>query len=360
MKMATFYLLLFTAFLSCKKTQEKTHAITENISESVYASGIVKSKNQYQVFATVNGLIQKTLVSEGDYVKKGDPLFVIYNETSKLNSENAQIAADFADFSTKDDRLNELKVGIESAKKKVANDSMLWMRQKSLWAEGIGAKVELEQKELVYTSSVANYEAALYRYNELKKQLNFAALQSKKNLSITKTIEKDYIIRSQIDGRVYSILKEQGEVVNTQSPLLVVGDAKNFIVELQVDESDIAKIKVGQKLLMTLDSYKGEVFEAQVDKINPIMNEKTRTFTVEASFVTKPTALYPNLTAEANIILNTKENVLTIPRTYLIDDSFVLLENNEKRKVETGLKDYQKVEILRGLTANDIILKPSK
>ena len=141
MKTATFYLLLFMAFLSCKKTQEKTHATTENISESVYASGIVKSKNQYQVFATVNGLIQKTLVSEGDYVKKGDPLFVIYNETSKLNSENAQIAADFADFSTKDDRLNELKVGIESAKKKVANDSMLWMRQKSLWAEGIGAKV---------------------------------------------------------------------------------------------------------------------------------------------------------------------------------------------------------------------------
>ena len=218
----------------------------------------------------------------------------------------------------------------------------------------------MEQKELVYTSSVANYEAAVYRYNELKKQLNFAALQSKKNLSITKTIEKDYTIRSQIDGRVYSILKEQGEIVNTQSPLLVIGDAKNFIVELQVDESDIAQIKVGQKLLMTLDSYKGEVFEAKVDKINPIMNEKTRTFTVEASFVTKPTALYPNLTAEANIILNKKENVLTIPRTYLIDDSFVLLENNEKRKVETGLKDYQKVEILRGLTANDIILKPSK
>ena len=51
---------------------------------------------------------------------------------------------------------------------------------------------------------------------------------------------------------------------------------------------------------------------------------------------------------------------MTIPRTYLIDESFVLMENKEKRKVEIGLKDYEKVEILRGITANDVILKPLK
>ena len=308
----------------------------------------------------MNGLIQKTLVSEGDFVKKGDPLFIIFNETTKLNIDNAQIAADFADFTTKDDRLNELKVGIDIAKKKLANDSLLLSRQRNLWAQEIGSKVELEQRELAFSNSVATYEAAIYRFNELKKQLNFAALQSKKNLSISKTIEKDYTVRSQIDGRIYNILKEQGEIVNPQSPLLVMGDAESFIIELQVDESDIAKMKLGQKVLMTLDSYKGEVFEAKVDKINPIMNEKTRTFTIESSFIKKPATLYPFLTTEANIILSTKEKVLTIPRTYLIDESFVLMENKEKRKVEIGLKDYEKVEILRGITANDVILKPSK
>ena len=354
------YILLLIAFLSCKKEQEKTQATIENITESVYASGIVKSQNQYQVFTTVNGLIQKTLVSEGDFVKKGDPLFIIFNETTKLNIDNAQIAADFADFTTKDDRLNELKVGIDIAKKKVANDSLLLSRQRNLWAQQIGSKVELEQRELAFSNSVATYEAAIYRFNELKKQLNFAALQSKKNLSISKTIEKDYTVRSQIDGRIYNILKEQGEIVNPQSPLLVMGDAESFIIELQVDESDIAKMKLGQKVLMTLDSYKGEVFEAKVDKINPIMNEKTRTFTIESSFIKKPATLYPFLTTEANIILSTKEKVLTIPRTYLIDESFVLMENKEKRKVEIGLKDYEKVEILRGITANDFILKPLK
>jgi HlyD family secretion protein len=70
--------------------------------------------------------------------------------------------------------------------------------------------------------------------------------------------------------------------------------------------------------------------------------------------------LYPNLTTEANIIIQAKEKAMTIPRTYLLNDSLVILTNKEKRKVEIGLKDYQKAEILSGLSANETILKPVK
>lgn len=69
----------------------------ERITESAYASGIIKSKNQYQVFSTVGGLIQKILVREGDIVKKGDALFLVQNETTRLQAENAKLSADFAD-----------------------------------------------------------------------------------------------------------------------------------------------------------------------------------------------------------------------------------------------------------------------
>jgi hypothetical protein len=81
---------------------------------------------------------------------------------------------------------------------------------------------------------------------------------------------------------------------------------------------------------------------------------------VEAEFITPPPALYPNLTTEANIIIAVKEKVLTIPRSYLQDDGTVLLANKEKRKITTGLKDYQKVEIISGLSVNDVILKPAQ
>ena len=88
------------------------------------------------------------------------------------------------------------------------------------------------------------------------------------------------------------------------------------------------------------------------------MNERSKSFTVEAEFVNQPPTLFPNLTCEANIVIQQKDKALTIPRVCLVEDSYVLLANKERRKVTTGLKDYQKVEILSGLTTNDIILKP--
>ena len=345
-------------FLACKKQPEKARPTVERITESVYASGIIKSRNQYQVFSTVGGLVQKILVKEGDLVRKGDALFVIQNETSKLNAENAKLAADFANWNTQGARLEELKGAIETARSKMLNDSILLIRQQGLWAQQIGSKVELEQRELAYISSDNNYKAAVFRYNDLQKQLKFAAAQSQKLLSISKNTAQDYIIRSQTDGRIYSIDKEEGEIVNTLNPVAVIGNADDFVAELQIDENDIVRLRRGQRILLTMDSYKGRVFEAQVSNINPIMNERTRTFTIEADFSQKPPTLYPNLTAEANVVIQTKEKALTIPRTFLLGDSLVILENKEKRKVELGLKDYLKAEILSGLDANETILKP--
>ncbi len=356
----SFVLLAGLLLAACKRQPEKTRPVVEKITESVYASGIIKSKNQYQVYATVSGLIQQILVREGDVVKKGDVLFILENETLKMNAENARLAVEFADWNTKGDRLNELKGAIETARSKMLNDSILLIRQRGLWAQQIGSKVELEQRELAYTTSVNSYQAAVSRYNDLQKQLDFAAAQSKKLLSISKNIVQDYVIRSQTDGRVYSILKEVGEIVNPQSPVAVIGAADDFIAELQIDENDIVRINPGQRVLLTLDSYKGEVFEATVSKIDPIMNERTRTFRIETEFTKKPPTLYPNLSTEANIIIQSKEKALTIPRTYLLGDSLVILENKSTRKVAVGLKDYQKVEILNGLDENETILKPAK
>jgi HlyD family secretion protein len=88
------------------------------------------------------------------------------------------------------------------------------------------------------------------------------------------------------------------------------------------------------------------------------MNERTKSFTVEALFTKAPSVLYPNLSFEANIVIQTKSNVLLIPRNYLFNDSLVNKENGEQVVVQTGLMDYQKVEILNGISANETLLKP--
>ena len=334
---------------------ESVSPTKEKITESVYASGFVRSNNQYQVYAKSSGVLEKVWVKEGDMVKKGQILFTLSNQVSKLNADNAALTAANSDYRANMDKLNDLNLTIELGKKKMDNDLSMLNRQRKLWNEQIGTRYELEQRELAYSNSKTAYESARLRYSELKKQLNFSSQQAKKSLSVSQSMLSDYTVRSEFNGKVYSILKEQGEMVSPQMPLAIIGDASSYTLILQVDENDIVQVSPGQKIFITMDSYKDQLFEASITKVNPLMNERTRTFEVEANFTKSPDMLYPNLTLEANIVLRTKGNALTIPRKYLIDDEFVMISKKEKRKVKIGLKDYQKAEILEGLTKEDKI-----
>lgn len=360
MKKISLFFLLFIIITSCGTKQEQISPTQEKITESVYASGIIKSKDQYQVFSTVNGLIGEIIAKEGELIKKNDPILRIQNISSKLNAANAKLAADLASFNSNGDKLNELKANIEFARTKLKTDSSLYQRQKNLWSQQIGTQNDLEQRELAFKNSLTNYKTSILRYNDLKKQLDFSAQQAKNNFEISTSIEDDFIVKSETDGRLYDILKEKGEMLTPQSPIAIIGNANDFIIELQVDEYDITKIKIGQKIILSLDSYKGQSFEAVVTKIGSIMSERTRSFIITAEFTIKPPTIYPNLSVEANIVIQSKDNALTIPRNYLIDDSYILNEKNEKVKVAIGLMDYKKAEILSGLKPSDIILKPIK
>lgn len=357
-KLQVFFFCISVLLFSCKSKFEKIQPTEEKITASVYASGLIKSNNQYEVFAAVNGLIASVPVTEGDTVKQGDPLFLITNTTARLNTENAKLSADYAAQNSNTEKIGELKNAIDQASLQVENSLLLLKRQQNLWAQQIGTRNELDQRELANKNALNTLEAAKLRYIQLQKQIRFQEKQSRKNVEIAGSTTSNYTVRSEIDGKVYSVLKKKGELVNGQSSLAVVGDASQFELELQVDEYDIARVQQGQKIMVSMDSYKGQVFEAVVEKIEPLMNDRSKSFTVKARFTNQPPKLYPSLTCEANIVIQQKEKALTIPRTCLVDDSYVLLANKEKRKVVTGLKDYQKVEIISGLTHSDIILKP--
>ncbi|MBK9639804.1 MAG: hypothetical protein IPO72_00560 [Saprospiraceae bacterium] len=88
------------------------------------------------------------------------------------------------------------------------------------------------------------------------------------------------------------------------------------------------------------------------------MNERSKTFLVEAEFMERPEILYPNISFEANIVISSKDKAMLIPRKYLVNDSMVIKSNGEKVIVKIGLKDYQKVEILSGVSPEDELLEP--
>lgn len=357
------YVFLFLTFgflISCKKKQETTTPKLTSITESVYATGVIKSKNQYQLYPTVSGIISEVYLEEGDTVNVGTPILLVSNETQKFVKENAELAERFSDYKENEGKLADAKMAIELAKSKMLIDSSLYFRQKNLWQQQIGSKVELEQKELAYKNSKSNYLSSLIRYEDMMRQIAFNSSQAKNNLKISSKQESDFIIKSDIKGTLYSLTKSKGEIVGIQTPLAVIGDSKEFVLEMQIDEFDIFKVKIGQEVLVNLDSYKGEVFKAKVTKINPIMNERNKSFVIEAEFTLAPKKLYPNVTFEANIVIRKKDNTLIIPRNFLLNDSTVITSDGNMKNIKTGLKDYKNIEILEGISESDEILKPTE
>jgi multidrug efflux pump subunit AcrA (membrane-fusion protein) len=159
-------------------------------------------------------------------------------------------------------------------------------------------------------------------------------------VAIASTQQSELEVKSRINGKVFSVLKKQGEMVTAQTPIAIIGENAHLYVELQIDENDIRLVAPDQHVYISMDSYKDSVFEAVVSKIYPMMNERSRTITVEAEFARKPPIIYPNLTVEANIVIRSKEKALLIPRNYLVNDTYVL--DRKKNRMGCGIINMPK------------------
>lgn len=363
MKFVNYTLLaLLLLALSCSKKKEGIKPTVGNVTESVYASGIIKADDQYTVFSTVNGILQTIKVTAGQTISQGQLLFEIESKKADLDTQNAQLTYQLSTESNRyiQDRIAEMEMKVQAAKDKLTLDESLYNRNKKVRAlEGI-SEVDFERIELTYKSSKINYESTKKQLAQLKAQLENDQNRNSNRLKYSQKSQSDYTIKSAFTGRLFDVLVKEGSLVTNQTPLAIIGKSDLFLLELEVDENDMVRVAIGQKVVVTMDSYKDQTFDAIVDKIFPIMDERSRTFKIEAHFVEPPQKLYPNLTAEANIVIKTKKNAITIPRSYLIDNQYVLVNEDEKRKVKIGLSDYEKVEIVEGLKKEETIYTPKQ
>lgn len=349
------------ALISCGKKEIETKAQKTTLTESVYASVTLQPEDLYEVYASASGIIEEIYVQEGDTVVAGQIIAKIVSDRGQLNLDNALLNSDLAreKYEGKANLLASISDELSSTKKQFQLDSINYTRQKSLWAQKVGAQIDFDQAKLKYELSKGNLDRLKLRYSSTKIELENAYKQSKLNVKKVEVDVKDYFVRSKISGKVYSMSKNQGELITLQEPLAQIGKSKTFILELLVDEVDVAKVKVGQKTIIGLDAYAGKSYEALITKIYPNKDKKTQTFLVEAKFVDAPSTLFPGLSGEANIVISQKKEVLTIPLDYLLEGNKVLTENGEV-EIKTGLSNLTEIEVLSGLDENTIIKKTVK
>jgi len=353
-------LSLVSLLAACGEERETITPTVGPITESIYASGVVKAQGQYTVYPTVSGTVTALLVQEGDTVKAGQALLSIDDRNSALGTRNAEAQLRLLEQNARDSGpvLSQLRQAVQQARDRYHVDSLNHARQQALWAQQIGSRNELDQRELAYTTSKAAYDRASEALVENRQRLRTELDVARNNAAISTAGNDDRTPRSLIEGIVYDLLIEPGELATTQKALAIIGSATELYLELEVDEYDIRQVKPGLKAFITLDSYAGQAFAAEVTRIIPLMDERSRTFKVEARFTDRPPTLFPNLTAEASIVLRTKEQALTIPAGYLLEGDQVLTGPEERTSVTLGARDLEKVEILTGIDATTTLYKP--
>lgn len=195
--------------------------------------------------------------------------------------------------------------------------------------------------------------------------LDAATSKGEKELKEWEAMYRATPILAPINGMIIQKNVESGQTFTTADPILVMSD--RLTVKAQVDETDIAQIKLKQKATISLDAYPNQKIEASVDQIafdSKTVNNVT-TYIVDVLPENTPPFMRSGMTANVIFKIMQKDNILTVPAEALkVDEgkSFVLLQGHDEKKlpilteVQIGITDGKKTEIISGLSETDKIL----
>jgi HlyD family secretion protein len=312
------------AFANVKfKRQEGLAVNVESIQKRdlqaiVSASGKIQPRTLVNISADTMGRVTDLAVEEGQRVKKGDFLLQIdpRNLTTAYNQSAASLAASRS-------TVEQLRVSIEGARTnlKAAQDALA--RQQQLWKQGLTTREQLEQAQnqvKVREAELASQERQIETQRLRMQQEQAGVENAKLNLSKVR-------IESPITGIITRRNIEEGETVvvgtmnNAGTVLLTVADMSVIEAEVEVDETDIPTVQLGQTAKVTIDAMPGKSFTGKVTEIgnSPIQASNTSSasqatnFKVKVTLDNEITDVRPGFTCTAEITTATRQQAVSVP-----------------------------------------------
>jgi HlyD family secretion protein len=284
----------------------------------VSASGKIQPQRLVNISADTMGRVTELRVEEGQRVQKGEFLLQIdpRNLTTAFNQTSASLAASRS-------TMEQLKVSLDGTRTnlKAAQDN--FTRQQQLWKQGLTTKEALENAEnqVKVRQAELNSQERQIETQRLRMTQEQATVENAKlNLSKVR-------IESPITGIITRRNIEEGETVvigtmnNAGTVLLTVADMSVIEAEVEVDETDIPNVKLGQKAKVTIDAMPGRTFTGKVTEIgnSPIQAAGSNAASQATNFKVKVTLdgeipdVRPGFTATAEITTATRQQVVAIP-----------------------------------------------
>ncbi len=337
-----------------------------NLEATVNTTGVLVPINQARLSFKSGGKLKELNVKVGDMVKAGavlarlDTTDLEYTLAQNLITlENNRLKLEQAKQGPKKEDLTIAKVNLEKAtlnlqKAQSDYDKVAWRNDVGLTPQA----ASLQQATLDYQSAQANYAKAIAGSTETDLQIlenavkssQIAVEQARSNLA-------GAVIVAPFDGVVASVSANVGEQVGTTA-LIVLVDLNNLRIEANIDETDIARVQVGQDVSVTLDSLPDLRLRGKVTAIAPnaTMQSGVVTYLVHVTLSQTNPRLRAGMTATANIVVEQRQSALYIPnravktsrgiRTVQVIQGGQLVE----KQVRTGLANDQYTEILEGLS----------
>ncbi len=345
----------FIFFAACGKKTEETKPVRKDVTETVFASGLLEAKFNYSLTAQAEGYLLSVNFDEGDIVHAGKIMAIVDNKESRLNSASATDLYAIAEVNTNFNApaLLQAQQTIAINKTKMEQDFVLYERYKKLGEANSISTIDVENKELQYQTSKTAYESALENYKLLKQQATQQRISSKAQKGINNVLVNNNQIKAIVGGKVYKKLKQAGDYVKRGEVIALIGDASNMYAKISVDESNIAKVKLGQDVLIQLNVNKDKNYKGTVAEIYPSFDETTQSFICKITFVDTLDFRIAGTQLQCNIIVDQQKNALLIPRRYVDYSGRVMIKGKiEPVQIVTKFVSNDWVQVLSGIDDN--------
>ena len=240
-------------------------------------TGSVTSDNQKMITSRYMGFIKDMKVSEGDMVKKGDPLYKI--DSKEIDSAKRQVELG----------ISQAQLALQMNKNQLNNVLTNLARNKRLYKKGMVSKFDLENLELAAKNMKDMVSIA-------QKQVAQAKAQEQEVLNQYKYLD----IKAPNDGVIVRKMAKEGEISIPGMPALVLTDLSKLRITTEVSESDLKNIRIGKKVRVEIPSvgYKGE---GTIAAIIPASNPMTHKFRVKVKFNKGNMTIFPGMYAKVYI-----------------------------------------------------------
>ena len=328
------------------------HKVDRGVVEASVANtraGTVEACERAKMATPTAGQVASIAVDKGDRVRKGQVLLSLWNDDLKAELRLAETEVVAAKA-----RIQESCALADSAEREAKR--LLKLRQTKLVAE--------DQVDKAVADAEAKRAAC--------RAVRVTEQESKARVDVARAALERTILRAPFDGIIAEVNAKLGEFVTPSPPGIPTLPAIDLIgeqclyVSAPIDEVDAPAVRPGQPARITLDAFPGRQFAGKVRRVAPYVldiEKQARTVEVEAAF-TDPAEtknLLPGYSADIEVILDSRANVLRVPTEAVLEGYRVLVydprtERLEERQFKPGLANWKFTEVVSGLHEGDLVV----